>query len=178
MSGRSSSWKWGWARSGNEKWTRRLRHTSQSALKWFNLRDEELTLHFNNEQCHCFGRSTCGDVACLGIFFFFFRTTEADFYSHLTFLPVNLAPLEPLQYVIRRLWWLSCKQELTCFWRWGCSIEKKKKMCRIVTHNKDATLKLADVTISCITTETPAPCQIKQRQAGRVKTFLRWLLEF
>lgn len=37
--------------------------------------------------------------------------------------------------------------------------KKEKDICRIVKHNKDATLKLADVTISCITTETPAPRQ-------------------
>ena len=49
--------KWGWARSENEKWRRRPRRGSQSALKWFNLSDEELTLislHFNNEHCDRF----------------------------------------------------------------------------------------------------------------------------
>lgn len=45
--------KWGWAKWENEKWAGRLRCESQSALKWFNLSDEELTvisLHFDNER--------------------------------------------------------------------------------------------------------------------------------
>lgn len=78
------------------------------------------------------GGSTCGDVACQGIlffcFFFFLNwTTEANF-----LLPFNVStrkscpPPEPLQSVIRRLWWLSCKQELTCLGGEDAALKKKK----------------------------------------------------
>lgn len=58
--------KWGWARSENEKWTRMPRRGSQSALKWFNLSDEELTLislHFNNEHMWPLQGSSCKHIA-------------------------------------------------------------------------------------------------------------------